>query len=86
LFPGPLSATIPDMNKQRKPRMGRPTKSARDKRSRTYCFSVEPPRAAVYKRVAKAHFKGVISDFLRAAADALADQLERDTPAAERKP
>ncbi len=59
----------------RKTRMGRPPKPANDRRSRTYCFSVEPTRAATYRHVAKSHFKGVVSDFLRAAADALAKEL-----------
>ena len=55
--------------------MGRPPKKAIDRKSRFLSFGVDKTRLKMYQEAAAAGFKGNVSDFLRAAADALAAQL-----------
>jgi hypothetical protein len=60
--------------------MGRPPKKASERKSRFLSFGVNKSRLKAYQDAAAKGFKGNVSDFLRAAADALAAQLERDKP------
>lgn len=60
--------------------MGRPPKKASERKSRFLSFGVDKSRLKAYQDAAAKGFKGNVSDFLRAAADALAAQLERDDP------
>ena len=64
----------------RKKKMGRKPIKASERKSRYIPFLVSKAQLKAYKAAADKGFKGVLSDFLRAAADALAAQLERDKP------
>jgi hypothetical protein len=55
--------------------MGRPPKKASERKSRFLSFGVDKSRLKAYQDAAGNGFKGNVSDFLRAAADALAAQL-----------
>jgi hypothetical protein len=56
--------------------MGRPPKRASDRKSRFLSFGVDKKRLQAYRDAAAGEqFGGNVSDFLRAAADALATQL-----------
>jgi hypothetical protein len=69
---------IPSMARKRKARMGRPPKRASERKSGYLSFHVEKPRLEAYQNAAEAKFKGNVSDFLRAAADALAEQIANE--------
>ncbi|HET6324650.1 MAG TPA: hypothetical protein VFG04_08115 [Planctomycetaceae bacterium] len=60
--------------------MGRPPKRASERKSEYLNVPVEKARLKTYRVAAEAGFKGNLSDFIRAACDALAAQLERDNP------
>jgi hypothetical protein len=60
--------------------MGRPPKRPSERKSGYLSFNVEKPRRRAYQAAADERFNGNLSDFLRAAADALAAQLEREKP------
>ncbi len=61
--------------KRRKPRTGRPLKSARERESRYVTLPLGKARLDLYKEVAAKGFKGNLAAFLRAAADDLAARL-----------
>jgi hypothetical protein len=60
--------------------MGRPPKRPSERKSTYVNVSVEKSRLKTYKAAAGKGFKGNLSNFIRAACDALAAQLERDKP------
>lgn len=60
--------------------MGRPPKKASERKGRFLSFGVDKAQLKAYKAAAEKGFKGNVSDFLRAAANALAAQLEREKP------
>jgi hypothetical protein len=66
--------------------MGRPRKKASERKSRFLSFGVDKAELKAYQSAAAIGFNGNVSDFLRAAADALAAQLERDKPATPEQP
>ena len=55
--------------------MGRPPKRASERKSRYVSLPVEKARLQAYQDAAAKDFKGNLSDFLRTAADKLAEQL-----------
>jgi hypothetical protein len=63
--------------------MGRPPKPKSVRKSRFLSFGVDKGQLKSYREAAALGFKGNVSDFLRAAADALAAQLK---PPADEKP
>jgi hypothetical protein len=63
------------MARKRKARMGRPPKKRSERKGRYVSVPVERARLAAYRAAAKAGYKGVVTDFIRAACDALAAQL-----------
>ena len=70
---------------KRRKRMGRPPKPTGQVKSEWVTFAVEPARAAAYESAAKAGFKGVLSDFARAACNALAKELGHPVSSPEKK-
>jgi hypothetical protein len=55
--------------------MGRPPKRASERKSTYVNVPVEKARLRAYRAAARAGFKGVVTDFIRAACDRLADEL-----------
>jgi hypothetical protein len=68
------------MARKRKARMGRPPKRPSERKSRFLSFGVDKARLKTYQDAAAKGFAGNVSDFLRAAADALAAQLAHTLP------
>jgi hypothetical protein len=71
----PCFLKMPSMGRKPRKKMGRPPKPTEDVKSEIVAFAVEPSRAGAYRAAAESKFNGVISDFARAACDALAAQL-----------
>jgi hypothetical protein len=65
--------------------MGRPPKKASERKTKYVTLPLEKSRLKAYKGAAAKGFKGNLAAFLRAAADALAVQLEREEKRRERK-
>jgi|HubBroStandDraft_2_1064218.scaffolds.fasta_scaffold2077097_1 hypothetical protein len=63
-----------------KRKMGRKPKKASERKSKYIPFLVSKAQLKTYKAAADKGFKGRVSDFIRAACDALAAQLEREPP------
>jgi hypothetical protein len=63
------------MQGKRKARMGRPPKRPSERKSTYVNVPVEKSRLKAYQAAAKVGFKGVVTDFIRAACDDLAARL-----------